>query len=260
MRPNPLKDAFTSGDPALGAWITTSSSISAEIASSAGYEYVCLDMQHGLMDYSDTVPMLQALTTGTATPLVRVPENQPSHIGKALDAGAMGIIIPMINTVAQCEAAVAACRYAPDGSRSYGPSRVIGVEGADYFQHANRDISCIPMIETVEAISNLDAILAVPGVDAIYVGPADLAISQGFAPGTNEPEFLETLDSIVTACHRHGVVPGIHATPTTAHDRLDRGFRMVTVTADLVALRAKFKDDLAFVRDRQDLPPQESIY
>jgi len=260
MRPNPLKDAFASGAQALGAWITTSSSISAEVAASAGYEYVCLDMQHGLMDYSDTVPMLQALTTGTATPVVRVPENHASHIGKALDAGAMGIIIPMVNTVAQCEAAVAACRYAPDGSRSYGPSRVIGVEGADYFQHANNDVSCIPMIETEEALTNLDDILAVPGVDAIYVGPADLAISQGLAPGTKEPAFLDALDAIVAACDRHGVVPGIHATPVTARDRLDRGFRMVTVTADLVALRAKLTDDLAFVRDGLGQPSEGSMY
>jgi 4-hydroxy-2-oxoheptanedioate aldolase len=260
MRPNPLKSSFETGTISLGAWITTSSSIIAEIASSSGYDYVCLDMQHGLMDYSDTVPMLQALTTGTATPVVRVPENHPSHIGKALDAGAMGIIIPMINTVEQCEAAVAACRYAPKGSRSYGPSRVIGVEGADYFQRANADISVIPMIETVEALGNLDAILSVPGVNAIYVGPADLAISQGFEPGTSEPEFLEALSIVVAACDRHNVVPGMHATPTTANDRLNRGFRMVTVTADLVALRTKLNDDLAFVRDGGEHPSDDSMY
>lgn len=260
MRPNPLKSTFEAGTNALGAWITTSSSISAEVAASSGYDYVCLDMQHGLMDYSDTVPMLQALTIGSATPVVRVPENQPNHIGKALDAGAMGIIIPMVNTVGQCEAAVAACRYAPEGSRSYGPSRVIGVEGADYFDRANTDISVIPMIETVEALRNLDAILSVPGVDAIYVGPSDLAISQGFGPGTSEPAFLEALAVIVAACERHDVVPGIHATPTTANDRLNRGFRMVTVTADLVALRTKFTNDLAFVRDGGAPPSEGSMY
>lgn len=260
MRPNPLKIAFDSGEPALGAWISLPTSISAEIAGSAGYEYVCLDLQHGLIDYATSVPMLQALSIGSTTPVVRVPENHASHIGKALDAGAMGIIIPMVNTVEQAEAAVASCRYAPTGTRSYGPTRVVGVEGPDYWDNANTDISCIPMIETVEALANLDAILSVEGVDAIYVGPADLAISQGFGPGTNEPEFVEALDQIVAACNRHGVVPGIHATPTMARDRLDRGFRMVTITADVVSLRAKLKDDLAYVQEGRTGGPEGSIY
>lgn len=260
MRPNPLKTAFDAGAPALGAWVSLPTSMSAEIAGGAGFEYVCLDMQHGLIDYATSVPMLQALSIGSSTPVVRVPENHPSHIGKALDAGAMGIIIPMVNTVGQAQAAIAACRYAPQGSRSYGPTRVMGVEGPDYWDNANTDVSCIPMIETTEALSNLNDILSLESVDAIYVGPADLAISLGFGPGSNEPKFVEALDEIVAACNRHGVVPGIHATPTTAKDRLDRGFRMVTITADVVSLRAKVKDDLAYVREGRSGGPEGSIY
>lgn len=248
MRPNPLRDAFRSGEIAYGAWLTIPSSVSAESVAVAGFDYVCIDMQHGLIGYPDVVPMLQALTTGTTTATVRVPQNQPGFIGKALDAGAMAVIVPMVNSVEECEAAVAAARYAPVGSRSYGPTRVAAVEGSDYYERANTDVSVIPMIETVEAIAAMEGILAVAGVDAIYVGPADLAVSLGHPPITREPEFLDTLDRVVDACNRHGVVPGIHTTTATAPDRLVRGFRMVTVTSDLAAMRTTVRADLALVK------------
>ena len=248
MRANPTRDKWKAGELALGGWLSLPSSISAEIMAATGFDYVCVDMQHGLIDFSDLVPMLQGLTTGTCTPFVRVPQNLPGHIGKALDAGAMGVIVPMVNTVEECEAAVAAARYAPVGNRSFGPARAGAVQGADYWDRANADVAVIPMIETVHAVEAIDDILAVPGVDAIYVGPADLSVSMGFNPRSNEPAFLSTLDEIVAACNRHGVVPGMHATTATAQDRIDRGFRFVTVTADMSSLRTKVAEDLASVR------------
>ncbi len=248
MRTNPLLSRIRNREVALGGWLTMPSSVSAEAMAANDFDYICIDMQHGLIDYADTVPMLQALTTGSATPVVRVPENQTGHIGKALDAGAMAVIVPMVNSAQQCAAAMAAVRYAPAGSRSFGPGRAWPVEGPDYWDRANSDILCVPMVETAEAVANIDALLDVEGVAAIYVGPADLSVSLGYHPRSNEPEFLDTLDVIVAACERHGVTPGIHATTATAQDRLDRGFRMVTVTADLVALRAKLKEDLDLVR------------
>lgn len=251
MRPNPLHERLRSGEIALGAWLSMPSSVSAEAVAAGDFDFICIDMQHGLIDYADTVPMLQALTLGTATPIVRVPQNQPGHIGKALDAGAMGVIVPMVNSRAECEAAVAAARYAPDGGRSFGPTRAMAVEGDDYVERANSDVECIPMIETAEAVSAIDDILSVPGVNAIYVGPADLSVSLGYHPRSNEPEFLDTLDTIVAACGRHGVTPGIHSNTATAQDRIDRGFRMIVVTADLVALRAKTAEDLETVRRGQ---------
>ncbi len=259
MRPNPLLDRFAASEVALGAWLSVPSSIAAETVAVTGFDYVCVDMQHGLVDYSDSVLMLQAITTGSSTPLVRVPENQSGHIGKALDAGAMGVIVPMVNSVEECEAAVRAARYAPEGSRSYGPTRVRSVEGADYYEHANRTVAVIPMIETVAAVEAIEGILAVEGVDAIYVGPGDLSISLGLPPANEEPEFHAALDTIVAACERHDVVPGIHTTPTGAADRIRRGYRMLTVTADLVALRTKVAADLAFVREGGS-ESAESIY
>lgn len=248
MRPNPMRQRFEEGAVALGGWLSMPSSISAEVMAGTGLDYACIDMQHGLVGYPDIIPMLQAIRTGTATPVLRVPENQNGYIGKALDAGAMGVIVPMVNSRAECEAAMRAARYAPQGGRSYGPSRVAAVEGPDYWERANSDVALIPMIETVEALSNIDEILSVSGVEAIYVGPADLSISLGNAPGSNEENFLDVLDQIVAACVRHDVVPGIHATATTARDRMDRGFRMVTITSDLVALRAKLQADVDMVR------------
>ncbi len=259
MRPNPLRERLQSGEVAFGAWLSMPSSVSAEAVAANDFDFICIDMQHGLVDYADTVPMLQALTLGTATPVVRVPQNQPGHIGKALDAGAMAVIIPMVNSRAECEAAIAAARYAPEGGRSFGPTRAMAVQGADYVERANAEVECFPMIETVEAIEAIDDILSVPGVNAIYVGPADLSISLGYDPRSNEPGFLEALDTIVAACGRHGVTPGIHSNTATAQDRLDRGFRMIVVTADLLALRAKVADDLETVR-RGAAGAGDSIY
>ncbi len=211
-------------------------------------EYVCIDTQHGLIGYDVELSMLQALTQGRATPLVRVPWKGSEQVGKALDAGALGVIVPMVNTRSEAEDAVAATRYPPKGARSFGPTRAMAVHGAEYFEWANDQIACVAMIETVAALENLDDILAVEGIDAVYVGPSDLAISLGEQPGTNGPILNEALALIVAACKRHGVVPGIHASASLLPQRRQQGFRMVTVVADLVSLRAKLAADLAAAR------------
>lgn len=243
----------------LGGWLSMPTSMSAEAMAKLDLDYVVVDMQHGIIDYSDSVPMLQAITTGTATPMVRVPQNQFAYIGKALDAGAMGVIVPMVNSVGEAVAAVEACYYPPLGGRSYGPSRVMHVEGPDYWERANDTVACIPMIETVQALEALDDIVAVPGVRAVYVGPADLSISMGLHPREGGEDLHRALDLVVETCRRHDVIPGVHATPATAPDRLARGFRMVTVTADLVALRAKLSDDVDAIRGVQR-DGSDSIY
>ena len=246
MQPNPLGDCFESGATALGGWLNLPSSTGAEIMAGLDLDYIVIDMQHGLIDYSDSLSLLASIAGHSVTSVIRVPWNAPDHIGKALDAGAMGLIIPMVNSEAECRQAVEYASYPPRGRRSYGPSRAAIVEGPEYFDEAK--IAIIPMIETTEALGNLDAILSVDGIAAVYVGPADLAISMGFKPGSDDPAFLAALDLIVARSDAHGVVPGIHATPVTAADRLTRGFRMVTVTTDLVALRTRLAEDVSQVR------------
>ncbi len=235
---HPLAEAFASGRPALGAWAGLPTAMGCEIMSRAGFDYVCIDMQHGFADYSDTLAMLASIDLGTATPVVRVPWNEQGIIGRVLDAGAMGIIIPMVNSRAEAEAAVRSCRYAPEGSRSFGPTRVALRDGPGFFASANQAVKCIPMVETVAALENLDDIVSTPGVDAIYVGPSDLSVSLGLPPGNNDgtAAFDDALAAVVAACQSHGVVPSIHSTPTLAPTRVAQGFRMVTVTADNAAL------------------------
>lgn len=248
MRANPWLDAIRRGDIALGGWISNPSTINAEVMGSVGFEYVVIDTQHGLIDYSSMLPMLQVLSIGASTPIVRVPSCDSGHIGKALDAGARAVIVPMVNDRATCEAAMSYTRYAPEGVRSYGPTRAVLVEGSDYFAQASDQISFIPMIETVEAMRNIDDILSVPGVEAIYVGPNDLSISLGIPPDSNDPRLDEAMVEIVAGCRRNDVVPGVHASAALCDKRVEQGFGMVTVSADVVALRKQVNDDLAQAR------------
>ena len=182
MRANEIKQQWANGASVVGFWLALPDPSVAESIGSLDPSYLVVDMQHGLIDYSDVRILFQATQRSAATPLIRVPWNEPGVIGKVLDAGALGVIIPMVNTAEQAERAVASCFYQPKGVRSHGPVRAALAHGADYGAHANDEVACIVMIETAEAIGNLDAILAVPGIDAVYVGPADLSRSLGLAP------------------------------------------------------------------------------
>jgi 4-hydroxy-2-oxoheptanedioate aldolase len=234
----------------LGAWAVVPTALTAEMLSRAGFDYVCIDMQHGLADLADAFSMLQAIDLGTATPIVRVPWNEPAAIGRVLDAGALGVIVPMVNTRAEAQAAVKSCLYPPEGGRSAGPTRVGLRDGPDYMGTANERVSCIPMIETTEAVANLDDILSVDGVDRVYVGPSDLSVSLGLGPGNHDGEapFDDALAAIVEGCSRHGVVPGIHANSELGERRIEQGFAMVTVAVDFSMLRAAAEGALRAVR------------
>jgi 4-hydroxy-2-oxoheptanedioate aldolase len=244
-----LREKWAAGGETLGFWLSLPSFVSAEITARQPVDYICVDLQHGVNDYAQAASMIQAIELSGGTPIARVPWNEPGIIGKVLDAGAHGVIVPMVNTREQAEAVVRSTRYAPDGSRSWGPV-MAGMRHDDNRAWADAHVATIPMIETAEAISNLDEILSVPGVDAIYVGPADLSISLGLEPGNNDgkPVFDDALTTIVAACQRHGVVPGIHASGSITPVRRQQGFRMITVTSDALALRAGYTSELAAAR------------
>lgn len=248
MRENTLKSLIQSGGRAVNGWLGIPSTVSTENMATAGWDALTVDMQHGLVEYSDMVPMVQVISNRGVLPLVRVPWNEQGIIGKTLDAGAMGIICPMINTVDEAEALVRSCRYAPKGERSFGPTRVIWWAGADYAQHANDQILVIPMIETQKAVSNVEAIMAVDGIDACYVGPSDLGLSHGYVPKLDreEPELLEIIERILAASKAAGKWAGIHcATASYARRMHDKGFALATIGADNLLLNVAARNAVA---------------
>ncbi len=261
MRENLVRKRWAAGEPALGAWLTIPSSFSAETIAHAGFDWVCIDMQHGVIEYAQAVLMLQGFSSTDVTPLIRVPWNEPGIIGKSLDAGARGIIIPMVNSPEEARAAVAACRYAPLGKRSYGPLRANTHYGPDYFANANTDIICLVMIETRQAVEQVDAILSTPGVDAVYVGPADLSLTLGLSPAADHPEaiFKDALTRIVDSCRRHNVVPGTAGNAAVAPKRIEQGFRLVEVANDSRLLSAGAEQALRQVRPSA-APEKKSAY
>lgn len=256
-----LREKWAAGDETLGLWLSIPSFVTAEITARQPVDYVCVDTQHGVIDYAQSAGMIQAIELTGGTPIVRVPWNEPGIIGKTLDAGAHGVIVPMVNTREQAEAVVRAARYAPDGTRSWGPV-MAGLRHADNRAWAADHIAVIPMIETTEALANLDEILSTPGIDAIYVGPADLSVSLGLAPYGNDgnPVFDDALATIVDACRRHGVVPGVHSTGALTPRRREQGFRMITVTSDGLATRAGYTSELAAARGSRDEGESGSLY
>ena len=239
MDPNPLRALWAADKPAVNGWLSMPSSVSAEIMANAGWDTLTVDMQHGIVDYQVAVTLMQAAATRGITPLVRVPWNEPGIIMKSLDAGALGVICPMVNTRAEAEALVSSCRYAPDGARSFGPFRANLRYGPTYAAEANSQILVIPMIETREAVENLDDILSTPGVDALYVGPADLGLSYGYVPkgDRDEPELLEVIDHILATAKKHGKFAGIHCgAPSYARKMFQKGFRLATIQTDAMIL------------------------
>ncbi len=259
---NRLKEKWKAGEPTYGAWLSLAAPMVAEAAASAGFDYVCIDMQHGTADYESALAMLAAMRGADSTPIVRVPWLEPGIIGRVLDAGALGVVIPMVNSRAEAEAAVAACRYAPAGARSFGPVRAGMAWGADYFATANDEIACIPMIETRHAVEHVDDILSVPGIDAAYVGPADLSITYGLPPGVDNPGtvFDEAIETIVASCNRHGVTPGIHSISSLAAKRVGNGFRMITVSSDLQALSGGMRNDVKVANEGGGTASSGKIY
>ncbi len=251
MRKNTIKEIWARGEAVVNGWLSIPSSFSAEIMAHQGFDSLTVDMQHGLIDYQMAVTMLQAISTTAVIPLARIPWNEPAYAMKILDAGVYGVICPMISTRDQAEALVQMCKYPPRGQRSWGPTRASIYAGADYGDHANEDLLVIPMIETAEALKNLDDILTVPGVDAIYVGPSDLSLALGCKPALdqNDPIVVEALKKIVAACKKHGVFAGIHTSGSQhALRMIEQGFQLVTLASESRYMAMKASEEVGIVR------------
>ena len=238
MIANRLKQIWAEGRPTINGWCSIGNPFTAEIMAAQGFDSITIDMQHGALDYSHLLPMFQAMRASGATLMARVPWLEPGIIMKALDAGAYGIICPMINTAEEAARFVSYMRYPPHGQRSFGPTRVSFAAGTNYAGEANDNMLAFAMIETADGMANLEAITATPGLDGVYVGPADLTLSltKGRLPpgfDREEPEMIEALKTIVAACRRNGVRAGIHCgTPDYAARAISWGFDMTTVGGD----------------------------
>jgi 4-hydroxy-2-oxoheptanedioate aldolase len=244
MIANKLKHLWSQGRPTINGWCSLGNSFTAEIMAAQGYDSITVDVQHGALDYSNLLPMLQAMRASGVVPMARVPWLEPGIIMKALDAGAYGIICPMVSNATQAAEFVSYMRYPPQGQRSFGPTRVSLAAGADYGAHANGEMLAFAMIETAEGMANLSSIAATPGLDGLYVGPADLTLglAQGrLAPGFDreEPEMISALQEIVAACKANGIRAALHCgTPDYAARAIAWGFDMTTVSGDSRLLAA----------------------
>jgi len=246
MSTNMLKKRLLAGKACINGWLAIPDGFAAETMAACGWDSVTVDMQHGVQDYMSMVSCFQAMDKHPVTPLVRVPWNEPGIVGKVLDGGAWGVICPMVNTAAEAKALVSYALYPPKGKRSNGPIRAGGYGGATPYQSiANDEVLVIPMIETQEAIDNIAAILDVPGVSGIYVGPSDLGLSLGLKPmlDREEPEVLKIYDKLVAETGKRGQFAGIHnGTASYAARAIGMGFRLITVNNDSGLLAKAARD------------------
>jgi 4-hydroxy-2-oxoheptanedioate aldolase len=263
MRPNRLRQIWAAGGAVANGWLAIPNSFSAETMAHQGWDSLTVDLQHGVVDYQAMVTMLQAISTTDTVPVVRVPWLEPGILMKTLDAGAYGVICPMVNTREDAQKLVAYTHYAPRGTRSFGPIRALLYGGADYPQHANDTIVTFAMIETAQALDNLDAILSVEGLDAIYIGPSDLSLALGCTPTFDEldPKAAQAVDHILERAKAHGLVAGIHnASTEAALTRIAKGFQFVTVSSDARLMAAGAQQVMAKMRGALQKPSGTGTY
>jgi len=240
------------GELVVGYWVVLDSPLSTERIARLGYDYVALDAQHGLMGYSGWLNGLMAIdASGSAVGIVRVPANNATYIGQALDAGAAGVIVPLVNNAAEAAKAVRALRYPPHGLRSYGPTRS-GLRVGPKPSESDASVVCLVMIETPEGLANVEEICAEPGVDGVYIGPSDLCLAVG-GKFPNDPdvalEFDSALVRIREAAQTAGVVAAIHtASGEIAKQRIADGFTFITVASDLAHLEMAAASHLSIAR------------
>ena len=249
MRKNKLKEIFKSGKAAVNGWLQIPSSFTAELMASQNWDSLTLDMQHGMIDYNSAVGMLQAISTTEVVPMARVNWNEPGQIMKILDAGAYGIICPMVSNKKEANNFVKACMYPPDGYRSYGPIRGLVYGGPDYADRANAELLKFAMIETKESLENLDEIMKTPGLDGIYIGPADLSLAIGQKPSFDKPDgdpVYEEIMKILEHAKKNNIIAGIqNGQPEYAEKMIKKGFQLVTIGSDQRYMTAASKAALS---------------
>ena len=251
MISNLIKKKFSSNETVINGWLSIPNSFTAETMSKMGWDSITIDMQHGQNDYSTSISMLQAITNNSI-PFVRVPWNEPGIIMKMLDLGVMGIIAPMINSKKECEEFVSYCNYPPLGQRSFGPMRAQLIYGSDYYENANDNIISLAMIETKEAVENIDEILSVPHLTGVYIGPGDMSSSYGKKPqfDIKEDPVYSNIKMIVKKAKEKGKIAGIHnGTTDYAKEMINIGYQFVTVSSDYRSMTTHAQSILNEMKD-----------
>ena len=236
MRKNRVKEIIKSGNAVINGWLQIPSTVSAETMAQQGWDSLTIDMQHGLVDYLNALTMMQTISGTEVVPLARVNWNEPGQIMKILDAGCYGIICPMVSNRIEAERFIQACRYPPDGYRSFGPIRGLIYGGPDYGENANNEIIKMAMIETKESLEKLDEIMSTPGLDGVYIGPADLSLALNEKPGFDRDENTKAYSEILRILEyakKNNIFAGIHnGTVDYAKKMIEKGFQFVTVGSD----------------------------
>jgi 4-hydroxy-2-oxoheptanedioate aldolase len=239
MRANAVKRALKAGQPSVGTWLSLGSITAARFLARAGFAWLNVDIEHSLVDWETATHIFAAVADAGCTALARIPANRHDHIKRVLDNGAMGVVVPMVNSRAEAEAAVAACLYPPRGNRSVGGSvhaLNFGTTANDYFAHADEELLIVLQCEHIQSVENADSIFATPGVDAIFVGPNDLAASMrgkdGKPPGGEA--MTQAIKHVLATCKKHGVAPGIHVySAEEAKARIAEGWQFIAVQSEL---------------------------
>jgi 4-hydroxy-2-oxoheptanedioate aldolase len=263
MRENTIREIWRGGGCALNGWLHIPNAFASEMMAHQGWDSLTIDMQHGVVDYTAALGMLQAIATTATIPLARVPWNEPGIIMKMLDAGCYGIICPMINTRAECEAFVGACRYPPRGYRSFGPLRATLYAGPDYAAHADQLVITMAMIETRQAVEHIAEIVQTPGLDALYIGPSDLGQSMGLGAKMDptEPEVVAAIDHVLDTARRHGIVVGMHTGSAEYARRMAaKGMQFLTIGSDARLMAAAAQRTVAAFRGAADEPATTAVY
>ena len=231
---NTAKQKMLAGRPAFGFALGMGSPLNAELLSRSGIDFVMVDRQHGSWGEDSAIAALVAITGSSAIPMARVARNDYTFIGRLLDEGVMGMVVPMVDTPDQARAAADACRLPPQGSRSWGWGRA-KLYGADYADRINEELFVAVQLESVEAVENAEAILSTPGIDGCWTGPSDLSLSLGFHPSEmdDREEHARALETILEACKNTGKIPGIAGLGVDdALKKASQGFRFITATSD----------------------------
>jgi 4-hydroxy-2-oxoheptanedioate aldolase len=262
MRGNHVRRRLAAGEPSIGTWLSLPSPEAAEQASRLGFDWLVVDAEHNPVDIRTLALMFGAMAASPTAPMVRIPWNTPEHFKRVLDAGAWGIVVPMVNSKEEAERAVEATRYHPVGNRSVGGGRhalSFGTTAVDYYAAANDEVLLVLQIEHIQGVEHVDEILSVPGVDACFIGPNDLAASMGLGLGvpleSEEPSLAQAIHHVRDAALRHGVAPGVHCSHAAGvNQRIGEGFRFCAMASELRYMLGGLRADLETINWQRSEP------